>query len=199
MALVPGRRDFGRAACAFAPPLAFKALPLSGGAPAARPVAPTLGSPCAQFWAEAGRPSFLYFPHPVPCRRTEERKEEDYGREGPTGPHRVRARREAHPPHLREGRGLADHHVGRGSCGCGLCAERPRREGRAGRDRPGGRPRGGLHLQERLLLGELHLALPPARPREGRQDLHRHPGPDARARRLRQLLPALHRPGHPHP
>lgn len=40
-----------------------------------------------------------------------------------------------------------------------------------------------------------HLALPPSRSRERRQDLHRHPRPDAWTRRLRQLLPALHRLG----
>lgn len=127
-------------------------------------------------------------------------KEEDYGRERATCSHRVRARREADPPYLREGRRLADHHLGFGRYGRGL---RPRREAGRGagghRGRTRGRPGGGLHLQERLLLGELHLPLPSAGAGEGRPHLYGDARGYARPRRLRQLLPALHRLGHSHP
>ena len=169
------------------------------GQKAARPL-PILTSFAKRGRNHEGPPSSYSDPAPQCASPLLREKEEEYGRERAIRSHRDREGRQGHPPHLREGCGLADHHVRHRRERPWLRTVSAGRRGRAsGRDRPGGRSRGGLHLQERLLLGELHLALPLARPREGRQDLHRHPRPDAWSRRLRQLLPARHRPGHPHP
>ena len=90
-----------------------------------------------------------------------------------------------------------DHRgVGLGLRHGGLRAPEGGAGARAGR--AAGRPGRRLHLQERLLHGQLHVALPFARPRQGRPHLRHRARPDAWPRRLRERLPARHGAGAAH-
>lgn len=66
--------------------------------------------------------------------------------------------------------------IGASALGCAPAQKSESEDDKLAETGPVADPEEGFTYKSACWLGELHLALPSARPREGRQDLHRHPG-----------------------